>query len=344
MPRARTPRLSRRSLLGAGGALGAGALLAACGGGSGGTADSGGGQPEQGWSFTDDRGEEVSLDARPERIVAFTGTAAALYDFGLDRQLVGVFGETTRQDGTPDALAGELDVDTVEVIGNAYGEFSIEKYAALRPDLLVTHQYEQGDLWYVPEESRSRILELAPALVVDVDGGPLPEPIQRYAELAAALGADLKATAVTEAKKRFEQAAESVRQAAKASGGLRVLAASGAADTFYASNPDKSADLMYYKQLGVRLIQPDNLDDGDYFESLSWENADKYAADLIILDSRTTALQPDALSSKPAWRDLPAVRAGQVSTWDAVPRFSWAGSAPLLETLAEALRTAKKLA
>ena len=36
---------------------------------------------------------------------------------------------------------------------NAWGEFSVEKYAGLRPDLLVTHMYDPGALWYVPDES-----------------------------------------------------------------------------------------------------------------------------------------------------------------------------------------------
>jgi iron-desferrioxamine transport system substrate-binding protein len=59
----------------------------------------------------------------------------------------------------------------------------------------------------------------------------------------------------------------------------------------------------------LRAAEP--CEDG-YFEALSWENADKYDAGLIILDSRTQAVQANDLESKPAWRDLPAVKAGQV--------------------------------
>ena len=42
---------------------------------------------------------------------------------------------------------------------------------------------------------------------------------------------------------------------------------------------------------------------------------------------------------------LAAKRAGvrQVVGWDAVPRFSYAGAAPLLENLAKAIRNAKKV-
>ncbi|GIJ20800.1 hypothetical protein Vlu01_14240 [Micromonospora lutea] len=42
-------------------------------------------------------------------------------------------------------------------------------------------------------------------------------------------------------------------------------------------------------------------------------------------------------------RGLLAVRAGQVTPWDAVPRFSYAGAAPRLENLAMAIQGASKL-
>ncbi|WP_457029589.1 ABC transporter substrate-binding protein [Kitasatospora sp. P5_F3] len=342
MPHAGPAQFTRRGLLAATGAVGAGALIAACGssGSSGtGTGDGASGGP---WSFTDDRKKEVTAKSRPQRIVAFTGAAAALHDFGLRDQLVGVFGETKGADGRPDPQAGELDLAKVQIIGNAWGEFSIERYAALRPDLLVTHMYDPDAYWYVPDASRDKILALAPVVTVTTGRVPLTEPIRRYAELAASLGADLKAKPVVDAKARFEAAAETLRQAAKASGGLRVLACSGAADLFYASNPGVSTDLMYFRDLGVNIIVPDRLDQGGYFESLSWENAGKYQADLLLLDQRSTALQPKDLAAKPGWAELPAVRAGQITPWDAVPRFSWAGAAPLLENLAKAVQGARK--
>lgn len=345
MPHAGTAHLSRRTLFAAGGALGLGALLTACGGSGG--SDSGGGGAEGGkggaWSFTDDRRKTVSAKAAPKRVVAFTGTAAALHDFGVDERIVGVFGETRRKDGTADPQAGELDIAKVEILGNVWGEFSIEKYAALRPGLLVTHMYEPDSLWYVPNESSKKILGLAPSVAIRTARVPLPEPIRRYAELAGSLGADLKAKKVTDAKARFEAAAEAVRKAAKANGGLKVMAASGSADLFYVSNPKVSSDLMYFRELGVDLIVPDKLEKPGYFESLSWENADKYPVDLILLDNRNTALQPKDLAAKPGWSALPAVKAGQVTAWESVPRFSYAGAAPLLENLAKAVQGAKKV-
>ncbi|WP_194926119.1 ABC transporter substrate-binding protein [Catenulispora pinisilvae] len=339
---------SRRGVLAAAGGGALAAVLAACGGSGSSSSSSGTGAaaktgPAGPWSFTDDRKQTVKTSAAPTRVVAFTGTAAALVDFGVDAQIVGVFGETTLPDGKPTAQAGDLNVGKVTVLGNVWGEFNVEKYAALNPQLLVTHMYEPGALWYVPDESKDQIAKLAPSVAINVARVSLPTPIQRYADLAASLGADLNAPKVTSAKTRFQSAAETLRTAAKAAGGLKVLAASGSANTFYASNPKIAADLMYFAELGVELIVPNKLDSGDYFESLSWENADKYPADLILLDSRSTALQPQQLAAKPTWNALPAVKAGQVTPWDAVPRFSYAGAAPLLENLAKAIQNSKKV-
>ncbi|MFK0294604.1 ABC transporter substrate-binding protein [Streptomyces sp. NPDC090442] len=336
----RSVSLSRRGVLAAGGAVGIGALLAACGGGkeSGGSGGGKGGP----WSFTDDRKQKVSLPRTPRRIVAFTGTAAALHDFGIDDQIVGVFGPTKLGNGKPDPQAGDLDVDKVTIIGNAYNQFNVEKYAGLAPDLLVTNMYEPGALWYVPDDSKDKITKLAKPVALTASRKPLDQIIGRYADLAAALGADLKAKKVTDAKARFEQAAARLRKAAAAHP-VKVLACSGSADLFYASNPGVNADLMYFKSLGVDLIVPDHLDKGGYFESLSWENADKYKADVLLLDNRTATLQPKDLAAKPSWTKLPAVKAGQIAPWSSEPRFSYAGAAPLLESLAQAVESAKKV-
>jgi iron complex transport system substrate-binding protein len=333
------PQMSRRGLLAAGGAAGLGALLAACGGSGGKAAATGG---KSGWSFTDDRGQKATAGARPTHVVAYVGTAAALRDFGVGDQIVGVFGPTKLTDGRPDPLAGDLDVNKVTILGNAWGEFNIEKYAALRPDLLVTGMFEPPSLWFVPDESKKKILALAPSIGFAMAKVSLPEPIRRHEQLAAALGADTKAAAVTEAKARFDRAVASLRTAAKANPGIRVLAGSGSPDLFYVSDPRVYADLGFFRSLGVDFVVPNKVT-GGFFENLSWENAGKYPADVILLDDRTAALRPKDLAAKPSWSKLPAVRAGQVTPWLSEPRFSHAGCAPLVESVARAVRAARKV-
>lgn len=334
--------LSRRGLLSAGGALGAGALLTACGGGS--SSNDGSGDDSSGggsWEFVDDRGEKATAASVPTSIVAFIGSAAALHDFGVS--CVGVFGPSVQQNGEPDTQAGDLDVDKVKILGNAWGEFNMDEYLLLEPDLLVSSMYDNGVLWYVPEESAEQILSVVPSAGISITGASLLTPIQRYAELAESLGADLSSPLVTEAKTRFEAASEAVRQAVKSNPGIKVLACSAETDMFYASTPAAYPDLLYLEELGVELVVPENID-GGYFEHLSWENVDTYPADLLLLDSRSVALQPSDLTDKPTWARLPVVRAEQFVPWNSEPRYSYAGAAPLLEAVAESVRDAKKVA
>ncbi|NUS10281.1 MAG: ABC transporter substrate-binding protein [Streptomyces sp.] len=341
--------MSRRGVLTAGGVLGAGALLAACGGsgsddgsGSGTSAASASGsaKPSAGpFSFTDGRKKTVSLDRTPKNLVAYVGSAAALHDYGVE--CTGVFGPTTLKDGSPDPQAGDLDVGKLTVIGNVWGEFNIEKYAALSPGLLVTHTYDGKTLWYVPEQSTDKILALAPSVGVNVAGVPLTTPLQQYAALAAALGADLGSTANAAAKTRFETASAALRSAAGAAGGIKVMACSASPDSFYVSTPSSAADLTYYKSLGVDFIVPDKVE-GGFFETLSWENAGKYKADILMLDSRSATLQPKDLTGRPTWQQMPAVKAGQIFPWPSEPIFSYAKCADQLEALAKAVTGAKK--
>lgn len=337
MPHVRPMQFTRRGVLAASGAVALGALAAGCGGES-----SSASPKDDSWSFTDDRRKKISAKHRPSHVVAYIGSAAALHDFGVVDQVVGVFGPSKLKDGKPDPQAGSVDIDKVTIVGNTYGEFDLEKYAALNPDLLVTNMYQPPALWFVPDDSKKKILELAPSIGFTVANVSLLEPIKRYEELAGSLGADLKAKQVTDAKARFERASATLRAAARARGLLKVLAASASTDLFYVSDPKVYADLSYFQSLGVDVIQPNKVQ-GGFFENLSWEKADKYPADLILLDNRTSALQPKDLTSNPTWSRLPAVKAGQITPWLSEPRFSYAGAAPLIERLAAALQKAKKV-
>ncbi|RKN04018.1 ABC transporter substrate-binding protein [Streptomyces radicis] len=341
----RAAALTRRRLVAAGGALGAATTLAACGGEGGGDTGDGSGNGRGGdggsgaWTFTDDRDETVTLDARPETLVAYVGSASALADYGIT--CAGVFGPTLLADGEPDVQAANLDVDALTVVGNAWGEFNIETYARLEPDLLISDIRQHPDLWYVPEDSADDILGLAPGVGILGADTTLRTMLERYAELAAALGADLRSAPVTEARERFDAAAESLRRAASDNPGIRVLALSATEDKVWFAVPADLPDLAYFAELGVAFVTPESPDPGGVWQSVSWENADLLPADLILVDSRTGNLQPDQLAdTKPTWNGLPAVRAGQVVSWAPEPASSYAHCAPIVEGLARAVRDA----
>ncbi|WP_328888916.1 ABC transporter substrate-binding protein [Streptomyces sp. NBC_00316] len=342
MPKVRTTSLSRRGLLAAGGAVGLGAVLAACGdsdskGSGSGSASS---SAKAGtWTFKDDRGATAEAKSTPKNIVAFTGVAAALHDYGIE--VKGVFGPTKTADGKPDVQAGDLDISKVEILGNVWGEFNVEKYAALGPELLVTAMWEKDALWYVPDESKDKILKLAPSVALWAAETTIPKAIQRHEDLAASLGADVKAAEVTDAKARFEKAAARLRAAAKSKPNIKVMIGSASQDLFYVSLAKMSADTLYFQELGVQFVEP-KVNAAGFFEELSWENVDKYDADIIMMDNRSSALQPDTLTTKPTWAQLPAVKAGQVIPRTTEPIYSYDKCTPILEDLAKALENAKK--
>ncbi|UGT54260.1 ABC transporter substrate-binding protein [Nocardia asteroides] len=316
------------------GAVGLGAALVACAGGADEAADGAGS-----WEFPDGHGGTIRAGQTPGRVVAFTGSAGALVDYGVRERITGIFGEARSAD-----LLGDLDPNSVTVIGDAWGQFDIEKYATLEPDLLVTDSYVPGRLWYVPDDNLAKIESANPNVVaVEIAGHRLPDIIARYRALAEALGGDTASPAVAAAEQRFAAASQAVRDAVAANPGVRVLAASASPELFYASDPRASADLSYFTELGVDVVVPDQVDPGGYFQSLSWETADRYPADLILLDDRDSSLQPNALADRPVWRNLPAVAAGQVAPWSPIFRFSHAATAPLLERLAASIRDAKKV-
>jgi iron complex transport system substrate-binding protein len=334
-------KLGRRGLLAGGGALGLTGALAACSGGGDDTDTAA--ESTGPWEFTDDQPATVELDHVPTKLVAYTGMAAALYDFGIE--VPAVFGPTTNEDGSATSQAGNLPVGDLTVFGNTYGEFDVEAYAEWGPEVLLTHfYYDPASLWYVPEESKADITALADVVALSADDGAntLDAVIGRHAELAQSLGADLESEANAANKERYDAAVAALTEAAAANP-VTVLACSAAAETFYASNPAMGNDMRFFTELGVTFVQPDNFDEGGYFESLSWENADKYPADLLFLDSRVQALQPDALTDFPTWAALPAVQEGQIVAWEAEPMYSYGLAAVSIEALAEAITNAKKL-
>ncbi|MER7719936.1 ABC transporter substrate-binding protein [Streptomyces flaveolus] len=347
MSNARAAHLTRRGILAAGGALGLGAVLAACGDDdakNGGSAEQTGAAKSGPWTFKDDRGTTVKLDKVPTNIVAFTGVAAALWDYGV--QVKGVFGPTTTKDGKPDVQAGDMDVSKVTVLGNEWGKLDVEKYVGLQPELLASTTFDTaGTLWSVPEESKDKIAKLAPSVAVSVFDRQLTQPLQRMWELAESLGADMKAKKVTDAKAAFDKAAARLRAAAKAKPEIKVLAGSASPELFYVSGTNLSVDLEYFKALGVNFVEPSEeakKATGGWFESLSWENVDKYPADVIIMDDRSSTIQPADITEG-TWKQLPAVKAGQVIARSPEPILSYDKCTPLLDNLAEAIENAKKV-
>ncbi|MFI6480222.1 ABC transporter substrate-binding protein [Nonomuraea sp. NPDC050663] len=336
--------LPRRGFLAATGAM---LFLAGCGTSQGasestGTASSGPSQAAGPWSYTDDRGKKIELPQRPTRIVTQVSAGAALWDFGV--RPIGLFGPHKLADGGRDPEAGEIDVSTVQTIGNVWDEFNIEKYISLQPELLVSGMYIKDQLWYVPEKSKEQIEAVAPTVGINFAGRSGEEVIGKYSELAGLLGADLGAPAITEAKARYDKALAELKAFAAAQGELKILFAGASPDLFYICHPPEFPDLKLVTEgAGVKLIVPETVDQGGYYESISWEKIDKYAADALFIDARAQSMKVEEMAKKPTWGKLPAVKAGQVYPWRAEARYSYQGYAIMLEELVANLKKVKRV-
>ena len=168
---------------------------------------------------------------------------------------------------------------------------------------------------------------------------------ERFAELAASLGADLESPEIQEAKSAYENAVAAFSEVAqeKADAGLTSLFMYADPVELYIAYPPIWADLAMYQGLGMAIIEPDTVPEGDYWESLSTEQALKYVSDVIFQSSRTGTLTLEELAAHPTYGALPAVKAGQVFAWDQDFIQSYQGLTAALEHLTEALSSAEKV-
>jgi iron complex transport system substrate-binding protein len=317
-------------------ALAAAAVLAlgACGSGD----DSS--DTDGAFSYTDDLGVQITLDEMPDRLLVQSSMAAALTDLGLGDKIVGVFGPLKNADGEPDSQVAGLDVDAVTDVTDAaeYGNIELEEAAKLDPDLVVTSAYLDDDLWYINDATADQIRQRFPILTVSFDGKTLPELLEGTERAAAALGADLDADDVSAAHEDFDAAADRVRAAGEALGDKTILGGSAAQDIFYVSNPEVSPDLSYWRtELGLPITVPDNPDPGGYFESLSWEKADKYPADVLLYDDRIGAAGLALFEDQPAFGKLEAAQDEAYVPWTSVAPPSFRAYADLMNRLADDL-------
>jgi iron complex transport system substrate-binding protein len=223
--------------------------------------------------------------------------------------------------------------------GEVWGDFDVEKLAALRPDLIVSTMYDPSTLWYVPANVADRVGQVAPTVGINVVGAPVTEPISRFEALATSLGADLTAPAVVEVRQRFERASDALRAAIAEKPGLRALAVGTKRESLHVAKPADYPDLLYFQQLGLDIVAPTNPE--PFWQQLSWEQATRYSADLILHDVRPQSLSPAQLAEIPTWNEHPAVKAGQVGAWRVEAAYSHKGFAAVLEGLAETVRRSR---
>lgn len=288
----------------------------------------------EGWTYTDATGQVVTLDAMPQRIIMHQDAAAGLIPLGI--RPVGIYADSAISEAK--ALEG-LDLSGIEIVGQIWNEVDIEKVAALQPDLIIGEWWDRNAAWSGGEIAK-QMAEIAP-VTGPAASDSIVGMIEDYEELAASLGADLTAPAIAEAKASFETSLEAFKAATAAKPNLTAEAVYTGADAIYVADPAGAAELLDLQSWGLNIVTPEGVDaaGNNYFETVSWENADKYPADLIMVDNRSASTLEFALL-QPTWDTLPAVQAGAVTDWPAFWLRNYAAYAGALDKLTAAINAA----
>jgi len=325
------PGTTRRSfvLRGVGALVSAPLVLAACGGNNDSSSSNQmtGASADEPWSFTDDHGKKISLDKRPQKIIAYDTAASALWYQGIVP--TAVFGSAPLKDNT--SLAG-LDVGKTQSVGETYGEINLEKLAALKPDLIVTaYDPDQAVLFgFKDDKQQKRVESFAP--IAAIDAIPLPtKVIDRFAALAGSLGADPKGDGRATERTKFDDAVAKLRETAADKKDVAVVAVAFYEDGLYYARPARFPALKEYQGWGVNFVdtgvKPRNsakkFDPADFWTVVSYERADAFPADLIMHDVQEGSLSLATLAKKPTWKSLPAVKAGQLVEWQRLQAWSY---------------------
>lgn len=286
---------------------------------------------EDGWSFTDDQGTTHTLDHVPETIVAQSVSAGGLWEYGIE--VAGVFGPLRYADGRPDPSIGLADPDDFTSVGEVDTQVNIEALAALRPDIIVTTLWGEDSYWGIDDSNVEDLRAIAPIVAIRVEDRPMTEPLARFVELAESLGAE--PDRVTDAEAEFQAASDRLAAALEAKPGLQVLAASGSETELFVAWPPGFGDLAYYQQLGMELVEPDEHPAANgYWQTLSWERADTYPADLVLVDVRAGGLDTLLEMAPPSARALPAAEADQMVAWPAAFAYGYGAVAANVDDLA----------
>ena len=325
----------RRLAGGALAALLATTLLAACGT-SASSDDAGSSGP---WSFTSGNGKTIRLDATPKRIIASGAEAAALMSFGI--KPVGIYANTKPKD---DPNLKGLDLSGITILGETWGEIDVEKAASLKPDLIVAD-------WWPAEKAFSgmesgvkakskKLLDLAPIVGV-AQGDSIETLAQGYEKLAVSLGADVDDPKIAADKKAFEVAKAAFKKAVAAKPGLTVLAVSPSDDLLFVANPKYAPELLDFQRWGLDVVNPNKPDKGfPYWENLSWENADTYQPDLLLIDDRSYASTLKQGEKQPTWSGIKAAKAKAYMPWPAYWMHTYGDYATQLTQLTAAIEKA----
>lgn len=234
-------------------------------------------------TITDDDGAEVTLDARPQRIVTFAPSHTEIvFALGLGDRLVGVSGGF--DDYPPEAIA-------IEPIGGAGGvEPNIEKVVSLDPDILLTA--------FIGGEWKERLRELGVPVFTTL-ASSLEDTVADMETIGRVLGVEAEAGALA-----ADLTEEAERTEDRLAGLPRVTCFLDFGDLFTAGPGSLEFDLL--QRAGCDPVTASSEEPYPQWslERLLADNPDVYLA--------AEGVRVDQVARQQGLRNLTAVRQGRV--------------------------------
>lgn len=283
------------------------------------------------WSFTTSGTDRtVKLQAEPENLVVDYYSAAALWEYGIRPD--GVFGYRFSDERTL-----SMRPDRMTVVGTD-GELDLEALLGLDPDLIIGYGNPDGTAWaWWDEKVSGQVEQIAPFLGIRFGSGRHPgEIIEEYRELAGELGGDPQTPEVLRAKRTFDSRLDRLRELAKREPKLRILPLHAQQDQVWVGHR-VLGQLALLEDIGFRLVGPGN--DDEAFTEINWETIADHPADIVL----TYAGMTEETREHPTYSELPAVRAGQVVTWDDKRPYTYPSYNEWLGDLIDVLRDAERV-
>jgi len=310
-------------------------VLAGCGSSSDSASEASAGE---GWSYESGDGKTYTADSTPKRIIAQGEAAAALISFGI--KPVAIYSNDPIE--TNKSLK-DLDLSGIKILSETYGQIDAETAAGLKPDLIVSSYWPlekaYGGFESGVDDSAKKVQKLAD-VVGPAEGDSVETKLEGYEELAISLGADPAGGTIAADKATFQTAVERFKATVASKEGLTSLAVSPSEDLLYVAVPSEASELSDFERWGLDIMDPDSPDpDFAYWENLSWENADKYQPDFLLMDDRDAANSQKIADGQPTWQNIKAVKAGAVVPWPAYWIHTYKDYAAQLDELSDSIES-----
>ncbi|MFT4009286.1 MAG: hypothetical protein QM655_04510 [Nocardioidaceae bacterium] len=266
------------------------------------------------WSYVSGNGDTITLDHKPERIIASGSEAGALLAYGI--RPVGIY---LAQDIKWEPALTREDISDIPIVGEEWGHIDAEKVAELNPDLIVADWWPAQDAYQGFEEGADKdslaVQKLAPVIGANQQGS-LKDVVEWYDGFAKSMGVDVDSGEYAEAREKFDEQLAGFQEAIEAKPGLTALAVAPADDMLYVAVPKYSTSLTDFQNWGLDVIDPDSpKKDFPYWEYLSWEKADKYQPDLLLIDDRGYEDNIKIGERQPTWDKIKAGKAQAYALW-----------------------------